>query len=91
MTLSVAGARPAELDRGGVSASHRACRQLETPFLEGAFLLGTFLLMYSTGMYLPILESVVMTLLSINGFATDNTHNHVIEGLVPLILLGATS
>ena len=42
VSLCVAGVDPVEKDEKGHTASYRACRQLETPFLEGAFLLGRY-------------------------------------------------
>ena len=39
-TLARAGADPASKDEYGYTASYRACKQMETTFLEGAFLLG---------------------------------------------------
>lgn len=42
--LSEAGADPATADEYGYTPSYRACKQLETIFLQGAFLLGELLL-----------------------------------------------
>ncbi len=42
-TLAEAGADPAAQDEYGYSASYRACKQMETTFLEGAFLLGVLM------------------------------------------------
>ena len=39
MILGMAGASLSDVDEEGHTASYRACR-LDTPFLEGAFLLG---------------------------------------------------
>ena len=41
--LAKAGADPTAVDNEGFSASYRACKQLETSFLEGALLLGKYI------------------------------------------------
>jgi len=41
MALAQAGLSPAIEDSNGDTASDRACRRLEDPFIEGAMLLGT--------------------------------------------------